>query len=48
MVGAKPYGHLQYRDVNGKRMASLDEGEALSCFLGFVRHSQVILDRSAA
>ena len=27
MVGAKPYGQLQYRDVNGKRMAYVDEGE---------------------
>jgi hypothetical protein len=35
MVGAKPYGHLQYRDVNGKRMAYVDEGEALSWFLFF-------------
>ncbi|MCW2652367.1 MAG: haloalkane dehalogenase [Mycobacterium sp.] len=26
MVGAKPYGHLQYREVNGKRMAYVDEG----------------------
>jgi hypothetical protein len=25
MVGAKPYGQLQYRDVNGKRMAYVDE-----------------------
>jgi haloalkane dehalogenase len=27
MAGAKPYGQLQYRDVNGKRMAYVDEGE---------------------
>ena len=27
MVGAKPYGQLQYRDVNGKRMAYVDEGD---------------------
>jgi haloalkane dehalogenase len=26
MVGAKPYGHLQYREINGKRMAYIDEG----------------------
>jgi haloalkane dehalogenase len=27
MVGAKPYRQLQYRGVNGKRMAYVDEGE---------------------
>jgi haloalkane dehalogenase len=27
MVGAKPYGQLQFRDVNGKRMAYVDEGD---------------------
>jgi haloalkane dehalogenase len=27
MFGAKPYGQLQYRDINGKRMAYLDEGD---------------------
>jgi haloalkane dehalogenase len=27
MVGAKPYGQLQYRNVNGKRMAYVDEGQ---------------------
>jgi len=27
MVGAKPYGQLQYREVNGSRMAYVDEGE---------------------
>jgi haloalkane dehalogenase len=27
MAGATPYGHLQYRDVNGSRMAYVDEGE---------------------
>jgi haloalkane dehalogenase len=27
MAGAKPYGQLQYREVNGKRMAYVDEGE---------------------
>jgi haloalkane dehalogenase len=27
MFGAKPYGRLQYRDVNGKRMAYVDEGQ---------------------
>ena len=27
MAGATPYGQLQYRDVNGSRMAYLDEGE---------------------
>jgi haloalkane dehalogenase len=27
MVGSKPYGHLQYRDVNGKRMAYVEEGD---------------------
>jgi haloalkane dehalogenase len=26
MFGAKPYGQLQYREVNGKRMAYVDEG----------------------
>jgi haloalkane dehalogenase len=27
MPGAKPYGHLQYKQVNGKRMAYIDEGQ---------------------
>ena len=27
MPGAKPYGQLQYKEVNGKRMAYIDEGE---------------------
>ena len=27
MAGATPYGQLQYREVNGSRMAYLDEGE---------------------
>src|SRR6185312_8606540 len=27
MVGAKPYGQLQYQNVNGKRMAYVDEGQ---------------------
>ena len=27
MVGAKPYGHLRYRNVNGKQMAYVDEGQ---------------------
>ena len=27
MVGATPYGQLQYRSVNGKRMAYVDEGQ---------------------
>jgi hypothetical protein len=27
MIGATPYGHLQYRDVNGKQMAYIDEGD---------------------
>ena len=27
MAGAKPYGQLQYKEVNGKRMAYIDEGE---------------------
>jgi len=27
MVGVKPYGQLQYREVNGSRMAYIDEGE---------------------
>ena len=27
MFGAKPYGQLQYREVNGKRMAYVDEGQ---------------------
>jgi haloalkane dehalogenase len=27
MCGAKPYGQLQYREVNGKRMAYVDEGD---------------------
>src|SRR4030088_706625 len=26
MIGAKPYGRLQYRNANGKRMAYVDEG----------------------
>ena len=26
MVGSKPYGQLQYKQVNGKRMAYVDEG----------------------
>jgi haloalkane dehalogenase len=26
MFGAKPYGRLQYREVNGKRMAYVDAG----------------------
>jgi haloalkane dehalogenase len=26
MVGTKPYGQLQYRNINGKRMAYVDEG----------------------
>ncbi|MDT5103300.1 MAG: hypothetical protein QOI25_813, partial [Mycobacterium sp.] len=26
MGGAKPYGQLQYRNVNGYRMAYVDEG----------------------
>jgi hypothetical protein len=28
MVTAKPYGQLRYRNVNGKRMAYVDEGQA--------------------
>jgi haloalkane dehalogenase len=27
MVGAKPYGTLKYKEVNGKRMAYVDEGD---------------------
>jgi haloalkane dehalogenase len=27
MAGAKPYGQLQYRDVNGSRMAYVDDGD---------------------
>ena len=27
MVTAKPYGQLRYRNVNGKRMAYVDEGQ---------------------
>jgi haloalkane dehalogenase len=27
MFGVKPYGRLQYREVNGKRMAYVDEGQ---------------------
>ena len=27
MPGAKPYGQLQYKQVNGKRMAYIDEGQ---------------------
>ena len=27
MVGAKPYGQLQHREINGKRMAFVDEGQ---------------------
>ena len=27
MAGAKPYGQLQYKEINGKRMAYVDEGE---------------------
>jgi haloalkane dehalogenase len=27
MLGAKPYGRLQYREINGKRMAYVDEGQ---------------------
>ena len=27
MVGAKPYGQLHYREVNGNRMAYVDEGD---------------------
>ena len=27
MVGAKPYGQLRYRNVNGKRMVYVDEGQ---------------------
>jgi len=27
MVGTKPYGQLRYREVNGSRMAYVDEGE---------------------
>ena len=27
MVGAKPYGQLKYHNVNGKRMAYVDEGQ---------------------
>ena len=27
MPGSKPYGQLQYKEVNGKRMAYIDEGQ---------------------
>ena len=27
MAGAKTYGQLQYKEINGKRMAYIDEGE---------------------
>jgi hypothetical protein len=27
MLGAKPYGRLQYREGNGKRMDYVDEGQ---------------------
>jgi haloalkane dehalogenase len=27
MFGVSAYGQLQYRDVNGKRMANVDEGD---------------------
>jgi haloalkane dehalogenase len=27
VIGAAPYGHLQHRDVNGRQMAYVDEGE---------------------
>src|SRR3954469_9867878 len=27
MPGAKPYGQLQYKQINGVRMAYIDEGE---------------------
>jgi haloalkane dehalogenase len=27
VFGAKPYGRLQYREVNGRRMAYVDEGQ---------------------
>ncbi len=27
MTSAKPYGQLQYKEINGKRMAYVDEGE---------------------
>ena len=27
MIGATPYGHLQYREVNGQQMAYVDEGD---------------------
>ena len=27
MFGAKPYGRLRYREVNGRRMAYVDEGQ---------------------
>jgi haloalkane dehalogenase len=27
MPGAKPYGQLQYKEINGKRMAYIDEGQ---------------------
>lgn len=27
MIGSKPYGELRYRDVKGRRMAYIDEGE---------------------
>jgi hypothetical protein len=28
MVGAKLYGQLRYRNVNGKQMAYIDDGKA--------------------
>lgn len=27
MPGSKPYGRLQYKEINGKRMAYIDEGQ---------------------
>ena len=27
MVGAKPYGQLRFREVSGRRMAYVDEGD---------------------
>ncbi len=27
MFGTTPFGHLQYRDITGKKMAYIDEGE---------------------
>jgi haloalkane dehalogenase len=26
MTGTEPYGHLQFREINGRRMAYVDEG----------------------